>query len=311
MEMPSVVEAFLREKQGADWLIEELADACTLDEKTIGPLLLTAVLSIIENNTGEPYGFFCDSGYLNLAYGPNGDHVAVELATGKMLFVHHDEFWEYYADLSGVADPPDVRTRMIDTGMNFSEFWTRASTDSDFPCDAYEAEEHWPKYLAIQPDLIVRGTALGLEHPPLATRTLSHSTLWDVYIPIAIAGFPACIFKLLGIVTQGLDKPGAVSPLWVIIAIGVLQTLGIVAMAVMILVRFELAFRQLSQFTKAHPPLWRRMVLTLSIVFLLLCSLLANVSIAFAGGGPLFLLAVPTFLTYIFFKRVAFAGLNR
>ena len=145
--MPDEVKAFLRGKEVPNWLIEEFAIACTSDVTTIGPLELTAVTSIIENNTGEPYGLFCDSGYLNLAYGPNGDHVACELATGKMLFVHHDEFWEYYPDLSGVTHPPDVRTRMIDTGMNFSEFWTRASTESKFPCDAYEAEEQWPRYL--------------------------------------------------------------------------------------------------------------------------------------------------------------------
>ena len=145
--LPNDVKAFFRDKNVADWLIEEFAIACTSDATTIGPLSLNAVTSVIENNTGEPYGQFCDSGYLNIGYGPNGDHVAVELATGKMLFVHHDEFWEYFPVLSGVSDPPDVRTRMIDTGMNFSEFWTRASTDSGFPSDAYEAEERWPRYL--------------------------------------------------------------------------------------------------------------------------------------------------------------------
>ena len=127
--------------------MSELAESCTDVPLPIGPLEFSAVESIVENNTGEPYGVFCDAGFLNLAYGPNGDHVAVEFSTGKMLFVHHDEFWEYFPDLSGVTDPPDVRTRMIDVEMGFSEFWTRAATDDHFPCDAYEAEERWSRYL--------------------------------------------------------------------------------------------------------------------------------------------------------------------
>jgi hypothetical protein len=139
--------AFLRMKKVPQWLIDEFSQACTLDDVAIGPLTLSPVITLEQNNTGEPYGYFCDSGFLNIAYGPNGDHIAVELNSGKVLFVHHDEFWEYFPDLSGVINPPDVRTRMIDTGMNFHEFWERAATEKNFPCDAYEAEERWPRYL--------------------------------------------------------------------------------------------------------------------------------------------------------------------
>ena len=145
--MPADVETFLQRKKTPSWLMEEFASAYTNKYLAIGPLQLSPVRSIVDNNTGVPYGFFCDSGYLNVACGSNGDLVAVELESGKMLFVHHDEFWEYYPDVSGVTSPPDVRTRMIDPGMDFGEFWAIASEDPEFPCDAYEAEQRWPRYL--------------------------------------------------------------------------------------------------------------------------------------------------------------------
>lgn len=138
---------FLRSKKVPQWLIDELSRASTSHFVAIGPLTLPPVMTLDQNNSGEPYGYFCDSGFLNIAYGPNGDHIAVELISGKVLFVHHDELDEYFEDFFDVANAPDVRTRMIDTGMTFYEFWKAAATEKDFPCDAYEAEERWPRYL--------------------------------------------------------------------------------------------------------------------------------------------------------------------
>ncbi len=139
-------EDFLSARNAPDWLCAELALAYTSNPVTIGPFEFSPVSNLIENNTGEPYRFFCDSGYLNLAYGPNGDHIAVEMATGLMFFVNHDEFWEYYSE-SGVEDPPDVRTRMINPNLDFHAFWKRAAEEPDFPCDAYDAEEIWSRYV--------------------------------------------------------------------------------------------------------------------------------------------------------------------
>ena len=144
-EISSEVVEFLEAKKAPSWLIEELTQAYTNHRVRIGPFELSAVTMLVEHNTGEPYGIFCDAGYLNLAYGPNGDHIAVELASGNMFFVHHDEFWEYFPE-SGVSEPPDVRTRMINPSLGFHRFWERA-LESDFPCDAYEAEELWPRYV--------------------------------------------------------------------------------------------------------------------------------------------------------------------
>ena len=145
-EMSVEINDFLTAKNAPAWLRDELTQAYTVQPVTIGPFDFSPVAALIDNNTGEPYGVFCDSGYLNLAYGPNGDHIAVEMATGFMFYVNHDEFWEYYSD-SGATDPPDVRTRMINPNLDFSAFWVQATLDAAFPCDADEAEEIWPRYV--------------------------------------------------------------------------------------------------------------------------------------------------------------------
>lgn len=145
---------------------------------------------------------------------------------------------------------------------------------------------------------------------PSTPETLVHSTFWDIYIPMAIVAIPAVIFKLLGLVTDGMDKPGAVAPIRVIVAMVALETLGIAAMAYVILMRFEGAFRQLSFVTNGQPPVWRRLALLLSIACLLLCDVLTNVSAAFAGAEFLLVAAVPAFSAYIVCKRVAFANLT-
>ena len=155
------------------------------------------------------------------------------------------------------------------------------------------------------------GMKPDIEYPSTAPGASRNSTLWDIYIPIAIAGVPAAIFTLLGFVTDGLDKPGVVAPLWLIVPMIALQTLGIIAMAYVILVRFEFAFRQLSLFTKGNPSVWRKLALKLSIVCLLLFNILTNVSAAFAGAGPLFVAAVPAFFAYVLCKRIAFSRLSK
>ena len=143
-------------------------------------------------------------------------------------------------------------------------------------------------------------------NPPEAFRL---SKFWDIYIPITIAAVPAGMFTLLGLVTNGLDKPGAKAATWLIVTMIVLQTLGIIAMAIVILLRFEIGRQQLSLRTNDNPPVWRKLILFLSIVFILLFDILTNVAAAFAGAGPLLVLAVPAFVAYLLCIRVAFARL--
>ena len=135
------------------------------------------------------------------------------------------------------------------------------------------------------------------------------SRLWDFYIPFTVAVVPAGIFSLLGLILDGLDKPGAEIPTWVIIAMVVLQTLGIIAMAIVILMRFEFGLRQLQIYTKGHPPVWRKLALILSILCILLFDLLTNVAAAFPGAAPLLIGAIPAFFAYIVCIRITFARL--
>lgn len=135
------------------------------------------------------------------------------------------------------------------------------------------------------------------------------SPVWDLYVPIAIAAIPAGLFTLLGFVTQGLDTPGAEVATWVVVVMLVLQTIGIITMAVVILMRFEFGSHELSKRANGCPSVWRRITLVSSIVFVLLFDIFINVGAAFAGAGFLLWLAVPAFIGYVFCVRVTFARL--
>lgn len=136
------------------------------------------------------------------------------------------------------------------------------------------------------------------------------SPAWDLCVPFSIAAIPAILFTLLGFVTQGLDKPGVQAALWVIVVMLVLQTLGIIAMAVVILMRFGIAFQQLALRTSGRPASWRKGTLLCAIVLILLFDILTNVSAAFAGAGTLLIPAAAAFLGYLFCIRLAFAQLE-
>lgn len=139
--------------------------------------------------------------------------------------------------------------------------------------------------------------------------TPGSAIVWDLVAPIIIAAIPFGAFRLIGLLTRGLDKPEAAAPRMMIAAIVVTQTIGIVALAFLILMRFEQAFGQLHLRSRRRPVAWRRLALRASIACLLLTEILASVAAAFAGAGFLLVAAVPTFLAYLACKGIAFAGL--
>ena len=145
----------------------------------------------------------------------------------------------------------------------------------------------------------------------LSKSVIRRSSLWEIYIPFTAATVPAAIFALLGLVNRGLARPGAEASLGVVIAMVALQLCGIVAMAIVILMRFEFASQQLLQSTHGSPPGWRKLLLVLSILFLLLFDVLTNVAAAFAGAGFLLVLAVPVFGAYVACGRLALMRLGR
>ena len=135
------------------------------------------------------------------------------------------------------------------------------------------------------------------------------SPLWDLCVPFVIAAIPAGLFVLLGFIASGLDRPGAKLSFLVIVLMGVLQSLGIIAMAVVILMRYRFGLRELAMRTSGNLPIWRRLMLLCSLAFVLLFDAFTNVAAAFEGAGFLLLPAAPAFIGYIICVRIAFARL--
>ena len=88
-----------------------------------------------------------------------------------------------------------------------------------------------------------------------------------------------------------------------------LETLGIIGMALVIVSRFDIGRNQLFKRTKENPPFWRKNLLFVSIGFLLLFDILANIASAFSGAEVLFLLAAPAFGPYLLCIKIAFVRL--
>ncbi len=152
---------------------------------------------------------------------------------------------------------------------------------------------------------------LNSDEPSSVSGAFRISTAWDVVVPVAAAAIPAGIFALMGFVTEGLDKPNAEPSAFVVFAMSSLQVLGIVAMAVVVLTRFDSGTRQLSMRTNGRPSMWRKGILVLSLVFVLLFDLFLNMASGLAGAEFFLVLAVPAFVMYLLCYRAAFAGLPR
>ncbi len=65
--------------------------------------------------------------------GPNGDPVAVELATGEVAFLSHDLLWGLDPESTEFEECVARSTLDLDT------FWSRALAEDDFPIDFYAA----------------------------------------------------------------------------------------------------------------------------------------------------------------------------
>ncbi|SMP60866.1 hypothetical protein SAMN06265222_1078 [Neorhodopirellula lusitana] len=135
------------------------------------------------------------------------------------------------------------------------------------------------------------------------------SRFWDIFIPFSIATIPAFTFAFLGIVAALFDQPGAVPPRLLMITLAGLQVTGMIAMAVVLLARFEFCKQQLSFRTCGCPAAWRKRTLVLSFAFMIVFDILANFA-AIPGCGPLLAFAVPVFLIYLACIRIAFAKLQ-
>ncbi len=136
----------------------------------------------------------------------------------------------------------------------------------------------------------------------------SISLLWDILIPAGIVLIPTGIFTLLRTLTSGLDRPQAAPTLTVIVGMVLLEVAGIIAMALLILSRYDAAIAQLHRATAGRPPWWRRLSLNCAMFCLLLADLLANVSAAFSGADFLLPAAAPLFTMYLLLRWLALRG---
>jgi hypothetical protein len=116
-------------------LLSTLAECAYEGPIRIGPISLSR-LATLEADNSEENAAPIDHGFLLVGYGVNGDPVAVELRTGRMAFISHDELWE--------GSYGDFEECIVRTSLGFHEFWAAALTSSDFPRDALDAEKRWP-----------------------------------------------------------------------------------------------------------------------------------------------------------------------
>jgi len=125
-------------------------------------------------------------------------------------------------------------------------------------------------------------------------------------IRIAVTAAPAIFFSLIGLITRGLDEPGAkVSPA-LMVALLLLQSLGIVAIALAALMNFGIAQQRLARLNSGVVPAWRQSLLWIALSMLVLFYVLANLGAAFAGADMFLIAACPAFLGYVAMERLAF-----
>lgn len=131
----------------------------------------------------------------------------------------------------------------------------------------------------------------------------------EIYIPFFVAAVPIALFTLLGFIGKLLEKPAAAPQQPVVVAMLIVQTLGIIATAIVFLMRYDLVTHELHTRTLGRPHILRKFILFASLGCLLLFDVLTNVAAAFDGARFLFLGSLPFFLLYVLFNRLAFAKL--
>jgi hypothetical protein len=126
---------------------------------------------------------------------------------------------------------------------------------------------------------------------------------------IVATASPALFFSLIGIITRGLDQPGAGIGLPVLVGLVVLQSLGIVAIAIAAVINSAVAHQRLERLTTGAVPLWRKTLLRIALCLLLLFYVLVNLGAAFAGADLFLVAAGPIFLGFVALQRLAFLRL--
>jgi hypothetical protein len=116
-------------------LIEKLEACAYAGPIQIGPITLSQLAELDLENEYEENANCIRHGFLILGNGLNGDFVALELASGRMAFIAHDDLWE--------GSYRDFEECVVRTPLGFDDFWLQAHLEAGFPCDCHDAKERW------------------------------------------------------------------------------------------------------------------------------------------------------------------------
>lgn len=151
---------------------------------------------------------------------------------------------------------------------------------------------------------------LDVDQKQPKTNSFRLSLAGDVAIPLGVALIPTGIFALLGALLSGANRPQAQLPTWLIITVFVMQIAGMIAMAVVVLLRLEAIMNRLTLMSQGPPARWRVLCMLASIGCLTLFDIMFNVGGMFQGAIFLWYVAFPMFLLYLVIIQITFIGLH-
>lgn len=131
--LPRECLEFLRANQVPADIIADLNACSHRDWLAVGPIGLMPLRELVEQNDGV--GPCLEHGFLVLAGGANGDPIALDLRTRRMVFIDHEILWEREQAFDSAVIP---------TPLSYDEFWLEAVREEHFPCDSHQARERWP-----------------------------------------------------------------------------------------------------------------------------------------------------------------------
>lgn len=132
--VPKECLAFLKRQQIPIDIIDDLQASSYEDWIQIGPLCLLPMRELVQQNM-DSLSACIENGLLVLASGANGDPVALDRRTRKMLFVSHDTLWE--------EDFEDFAECLQPSPYIYEDFWKAAVETDNFPWDYFEARRQW------------------------------------------------------------------------------------------------------------------------------------------------------------------------
>ena len=148
----SVNEMFLRSELAEEHFPQEINDylclmgtslALNISQHGTAATYLMSQKEICDSFRCEEYLPVINNNCLMIGSGANGDLLCINILTGKIVYVFHDELYEDYEE-------PDTPIEDISIALDISldSFIEMAMYDEDYPFDGYTAEEYAQKHKA-------------------------------------------------------------------------------------------------------------------------------------------------------------------